>query len=151
MKELKNLISDPPQREQLITDCVDLINSEVRSKSGLSGMAVKTAFSVIKAIKPRILEDSVDSLLDEFVDALQPFYASYQEGGEQGSMESYLDARRSEVSDGLLAITDRRAARSRNKTIPKAYNKLRPKGKTHVEAATPGVGRVLDKHLPSLG
>jgi hypothetical protein len=54
------------------------------------------------------------------------------------------------MAEALLSITDQRARRASNKTMVKAYNKLRPKGKVHVEAATPGIGRVLDKHVGRL-
>lgn len=150
MKDLNNLTTQPETRAQLISDCVDLINAEVKSKKGFSGAAVKAAFAIVKAIKPRILEDSVDSLLDEFTEALQPFYARYQEEGASGTLERYLEGRAPDVAEGLLSITDRRADRAKNKTMVKAYRKLRPKGKIHVEQATPGIGRVLDKHIPSL-
>jgi hypothetical protein len=150
VKELKNIISEPSKRAAVIADCVDLVNAEVKSKTGLGGIAVKAAFAVVKAIKPRILEESVDNMLDEFVDAMQPFYARYQEEGSSGTLEGYLNARAPEMADALLAITDRRAERAKNRTLASAYHKLRPKGKTHVELAAPGIGRVLDKHVPAL-
>ncbi len=150
MKDLKNLVSEPAKRQAVITDCVRLVEAEVKSKTGLGGMAVKAAFAVVKAVRPRILEDSVDGLLDEFVAVLQPFYERYQEEGSPGTMEAYLGARASEAADQLLSITDRRAEKTKHKTLAKAYYQLRPKGKIHVEQATPGVGRVLDQHLPSL-
>lgn len=150
MKELKDIISDPGKRKLVIADCVDLVNAEVKSKGGLGGIAVKAAFAVVKAIKPRILEESVDSMLDEFVVAMQPLYAKYQDEGSSGTLERYLEQRAPEMADALLAITDRRAERAKNRTLAGAYYKLRPKGKVHVEQAAPGVGRVLDKHVPAL-
>jgi hypothetical protein len=149
VKDLKNLIAESPKRDVVVADCVALINSEVKSKSGLSGVAVKAAFAVVKALKPRILEESVESLLDEFVDQLQPYYARYQEEGSPGTLESYLGARAESLADSLLSITDKRAGRSKNKTMVKAYEKLRPKGKVHVAQAAPGIGRVLDKNVSS--
>lgn len=150
MKDLSNLVNKPEQRQLVIRDCVDLVNAEVKSKKGLGGAAVKAAFAVVKAIKPRILEESVDGLLDDFTVAVQPFYERYQQEGSTGTLETYLSARASDVAEALLAITDRRAERAKNKTMVKAYFKLRPKGKVHVEQATPGIGRVLDKHVPTL-
>lgn len=150
MKELKNLTSQPDKRTELVSDCADLINAEVKSKKGISGAAVKAAFAIVKALKPGVIEESVDNLLDEFTDALQPYYASFQEQGESGTLESFLESRAGDVAESLLAITDRKADRAKNKTMVKAYRKLRPKGKIHVEVATPGIGRVLDKHVPSL-
>jgi hypothetical protein len=149
VKDLKNLAEDEAKRGAVIGDCVQLINAEVKSKRGLGGVAVKAGFAVVKAIKPKILEESVDSLLDDFVDALQPYFQRFQEEGAS-SLESYLPQRSSDVAESLLAITDARAERASNKTLVKAYYKLRPKGKVHVEQATPGIGRVLDKHIPSL-
>jgi hypothetical protein len=150
VKQLKTLTEDPNKRQVLIADCVQLINDEVKSKKGISGAAVKTAFAMVKALRPRILEDSVDGLLDEFAAALQPYYEQYQESGESGRLETYLQNRSSEVAESLLGITDRRAETSSHKTLVKAYMKLRPKGKVHVEQAAPGIGRVLDKNVTSI-
>jgi len=150
LKDLRKLAAEPEKREKVIVDCVGLINAEVKSKKGLSGAAVKAAFAIVKAVKRRILEDSVESLLDDFTEALQAFYEQYQQAGSTGSLEDYLSRRGAEVAEALLGITDRRAGRSKNKTVVKAYNKLRPKGLVHVEQATPGIGRMLDKHVGSL-
>ena len=151
MKELKNLITDPAKRQPIVGDCVHLIDSEVRSKSGLSGIAVRAAYALVKAFKPGMVESTVDALLDEFVAELQPVYARYQEEGSPGTLESYFGPPRSEeVAEKLLIITDRRAERTKHKTIAKSYFKLRPKGKEHVAQAASGIGRVLDKHVAAL-
>ncbi len=150
MKQLKDLVEDPPRREKIINDCVVLIDEEVASKRGLSGAAVKAAYMVVKRLKPGIIRESVDNLCDEFIEASQPFFEKYQDDGEKGTLEQYFRPRASDVAESLLSVTDRRAQRASNKTMVKAYNKLRPKGKQHVEAAVPGVGRMLDKSVGSL-
>jgi len=150
VKDLKTLAADAQKREALVTDCSALINSEVKSKGGFSGMAVKAAFAVVKAFKPRIIEDSVDGLLDDFMAELQPFYQQYQDAGSPGLLEQWLPTKGPDVAERLLTITDRRAESSSKDSLKKAYFKLRPKGKEHVVAAIPGVGRVLDKHVTSL-
>ena len=50
------------------------------------------------------------------------------------------------IADALLTISDERAARSTNGTLKKTYEKLRPTGKKHVEAAVPRVGRLIAKY-----
>jgi hypothetical protein len=150
MKELQSLASDPAKRGELVADCSALVNSEVKSKGGLGGMAVKAAFAVVKAFKPRIIEDTVDGMLDDFVTELQPFYREYQDAGSPGTLESWLPQRGADVAERLLAITDRRAKASSKQSLTNAYFKLRPKGKEHVTTAIPGVGRVLDKHVGKL-
>ena len=107
MKQLKSIVEDEGKRAVMINDCVALINSEVKSKSGFSGMAVKAAFALVKAIKPRILEESVDGLIDDFVEVLQPFYESFQNEGSTGTLETYLDQHGERVAESLLGITDR--------------------------------------------
>ena len=57
-----------------------------------------------------------------------------------------MNARAGEVADALLAISDERAARAKNQGLKKAYEKLRPTGKKHVEAAVPRVGRLIAKY-----
>lgn len=150
MKQLKTLIEQPDKRQVVIRDCVDLVEAEVRKKGGLTGIAIKTAFTVVKAVKPGIIAELVDGLLDSFVDRLQPFYEKYQEAGESGTLRDYMGTRSSEVAESLLGVTDQRAQKARNRTILKAYQKLRPKAKEHVVAAVPGVGAVLDRNVPGL-
>jgi hypothetical protein len=149
VKQIEDL-TKPPRRAEVIKDCGDLVESEVRSKKGISGALVKAAFATVKAFKPTIVTDAMDGLIDEFIDALKPYYVRHEEEGSAGTLESYLGSRTSEAADSLLAITDRRAERSSHKTLVKAYHSLRPKGKVHVEQAIPAVGRLLDKHVASL-
>ncbi|MFN3533670.1 MAG: DUF6918 family protein [Candidatus Brocadia sp.] len=150
MKDLRMLAKNPDLRPQVIADCVTLIDQQIKTKKGLSGMAVKTAYGLVKALKPSMIEKSADSLLNAFTEQLQVYYQHYQEEGSNGSLEQYLSARASNVAESLLQITDRRASLSRNKTAVKAYNKLRPKGKEHVEIAVPEIGKLLDKHVVNL-
>ena len=58
-------------------------------------------------------------------------------------LSSALLASKSRVADALLGVTDRRAAKSSHRTLRKAYEKLRPIAKGHVEEAIPGIGRTL--------
>ena len=146
MKQLSETIDSPEKRKAVIDDCVQLVESEVKSKRGLSGAAVKAAFAVVRALKPTIFHESVDSLLNDFISQLQPFVV--QAAGQNApSLEKYLPGQAAAVAESLLGITDARAQRASNKTLVKAYKKLRPKGKAHVMAAVPGIGRVLDKHV----
>jgi hypothetical protein len=149
VKQLDKL-TQPPLRAELIRDCALLVESEVRSKKGISGALVKAAFATVRAFKPSIVTDAMDGLLDEFIAALAPYFTRYQEEGGAGTMEGYLSPRTAEAADSLLSITDKRADNSKHKTLVKAYHSLRPKGKVHVEQAIPAVGRLLDKHVSSL-
>lgn len=150
MKELKTLVSDSSKRPTIVRDCVHLIEEEVQSKGGLTGIAVKTAYKVVKAVKPTMIENAVDGLLDDFVDKLQPYFAEWQIAGASGTLEAFFRGKSDRIAESLLKITDDRAAKSTHKTLVSAYNTLRPKGKEHVVAAVPGIGRTLDRHVKSL-
>lgn len=138
---LKAALLDSDKRPAVVADLRQLVDDEV----GKKGIAVKSGYGLVKKLKPGIIGDAVDSLLDEFTDRLEPFYADFSTRGG-GSLGEYLSGRRSEVSDALLSVTDERADRSRRESIKKVYGKLRPQGKKNVEEALPGLGAVIQKH-----
>jgi hypothetical protein len=144
MPTLTEILLVPGNRPKVIADCNTLIQEEVDSKSGLSGLAVKAAFAVVKAVKPGFITEAVDHMLDDFVKRLEPFWADAQAKNEP--VGALMNARAGQVADALLAISDERAARAKNATLKKAYEKLRPTGKKHVEAAVPRVGRLIAKY-----
>lgn len=146
MGKLQDILLDGSKRPQVVTDCAQLVDEEVASKSGLSGLAVKGGYAVVKKIKPGIVPEAVDRLLNEFVAQLEPFHTAFQAQGG-GNLSSYLQGRASEVATALLNITDAKVSRAENRTIKAAYEKLRPTGAKHVEAAVPGIARVLSKYV----
>jgi hypothetical protein len=144
MPTLTEILLVPGNRPKLVNDCVQLINEEVDSKGGLTGLAVKGAYALVKAVKPGFVAEAVDHMLDDFVKRLEPFWADAQAKNEP--VGPLMNARATEVADALLTISDERAQRARNATLRKAYDKLRPTGKKHVEAAVPRIGRLIAKH-----
>jgi hypothetical protein len=144
MSTLSEVLLVPGTRPKVIQDCVRLIEEEVDSKGGLSGLAVKGAFMVVKAVKPGFIAEAVDHMLEDFVGRLEPFHAEAQQKNEP--IGPFMNQRATAVADALLAISDARAARASNQTLKKAYEKLRPTGKKHVEAAVPRIGRLVAKY-----
>jgi hypothetical protein len=138
------LLADQSKRPRVLTECERLIEDEVAGKGGLTGLAIKGAYRVVCAVKPGVIRESLDGLLDDFVKRLEPFYASHvAAAGEPRSFGDALSKRKGEVADALLGITDDRAQRAHNRTLKGAYEKLRPQAKKHVEEAVPRVGRTL--------
>ena len=144
MPTLTEILLVTGNRPKVIADCVQLINEEVDSKGGLTGLAVKGTYAVVKAVKPGFINEAVDHMLDDFVKRLEPFWADAQLKNEP--VGPLMNSRAPQVSDALLAISDERAARSTNPTLKKAYEKLRPTGKKHVEQAVPRIGRLIQKY-----
>jgi hypothetical protein len=147
MPSLKEHIANNNLRATVIDDACRVLDHEVEQKSGLTGLAVKGAYKFVKSIKPGFIPEVVDSLLDEFLDALDPMY---QEAVTQGKAPGpYLATDTSRMADCLLAVTDKRARVAKNAAIKAAYEKLRPMAKRHVEAAAPRVAELVARHAPS--
>ena len=145
MTSLKERLGQDPQRKAVVTDACEVLDQEVADKSGLSGIAIKGAYAIVKGIKPGFVQEVVDGLLDDFLDALDPLYREAVE--KQQPPGRFLAANGERAADALLAITDDRAARSSRAVIRKTYDKLRPTAKKQVASAAPRLGQLLDRHL----
>lgn len=143
MSTLKERLGSGDTRKLVIDEACLVLDAEVADKSGLSGMAVKAAFSVIKGVKPGFIRQAVDHLLNDFLDAIEPLHREAVEKGVKPG--EHLRAQSDRVAEALLAVTDEKAKRAENPVVLKTYEKLRPSAKKHVEAAMPRVGKLLDK------
>lgn len=141
MATLKEMLGAPPKRGAVIDDACGVLDQEVDDKSGLGGVAIKTAYKVVKGIKPGFIREVVDHLLDDFLDALDPVY----QGGLGGSQKEHFVRNAGAVADSLLAITDQRVQKSERAVIRKTYDRLRPTAKKQVEAAAPRLGALVER------
>jgi hypothetical protein len=143
MSALKDLLGSAPRRQLVIADATKVLDAEVASKGGLSGIAIKGAYAVVKGISPNFIQETIDHLLDDFLNALDPLYQEAVTAN--ASPQSHVASNRSRMAEALLAITDRRAVNARP-ALKKTYEKLRPLAKAQVEAAAPRVGELLERH-----
>ncbi len=143
---LKASLLDTDRRGAVVQDLQVFIDQEVAAKGGLSGGVIKTGYAAVKKVKPGIIKHAVDSLLEDFVAALEPYWAGYRQQPAPGGFGAYLAARPQEVSQALLAVTDRRAERSSRGSITSVYNRLRPKGQDNVIDALPRLGVLVERH-----
>ncbi|MEZ4368385.1 MAG: hypothetical protein R2939_19210 [Kofleriaceae bacterium] len=88
MATLTELLGTEPPRTQLVSDCVDLVDAQVKTK----GLMVKGAYGAIKTIKRRFVPEVVDGLLDEWLTKLQPHHDRWT-AAPQSSFADYLIAR----------------------------------------------------------
>jgi hypothetical protein len=149
MTLLKDKLLAADVRPKVLSDCVTVIDQEVQAKGGLSGLAIKGAYAMVKAVGPNMVREAMDGLLSDFTARLEPFYADWQKNGASPPLASFLTSRGTAVANALLGITDDRARRASG-TIKKAYEKLRPTGQKHVEEAVPRVGQLLQKYAGSV-
>jgi hypothetical protein len=153
MQRLKDVIAQPGMRQQIVRECVVVLDQEVSKKSGLSGLVVKGGFKVVKSLESgRAVERLIDWLLDEFVEAMEPFYESFLslDPASRPTFSRFVEDRTEEVAEALLGVTDKRRQRAKNKVLIAAYDKLRPQALHHVREGVPSVGRLLEKYTVTL-
>lgn len=148
MASLAEILTQPELRPQVVRACASLIDAEVQSKTGFSGLAVKAGYKLVKTIKPSMVPDVVDKLLPEFAAAMQPMFDeverevadSRKPRGEVFNAHMQSDPPR--VAAALLTVTDRRAEKASG-ALKKTYARLRDSAGEHVQAAVPGLVRTL--------
>jgi hypothetical protein len=142
---LKAGLLDADHRGEVVTDLQALVDQEVAGKSGLSGGIVKTGYAAVKKVKPGFVGRAIDSMLEEFVDALEPQWAAYRAQPAPG-FGAFLAGRAQEASQALLAVTDRRAERQSRASVTSVYTKLRPRAQENVIEALPRLGDLIERH-----
>ncbi len=143
-KSLVEQFENGEKKKAVVADAMRVLDQEVDEKSGLTGIAVKTAFKVVKGVAPDFIHRVVDRLLPDFLKAVDPVYQDALARGVKPSQA--LVEKSGQVADGLLAVTDARAKNAQQKVVQTTYEKLRPSAKKHVEAAMPRLGQLLERH-----
>ena len=147
MTTLADVLTSEDKRKTVVDECIVVLEQEVQDKGGLSGIAIKAAFRTVQGIKPGFVRNVVNDLLPEFAKAADPVYQEAVTKSIAPSRHFTTEAGR--VADALLAITDRRAERTKYTAAKKLYEGLRSTAKRHVESAMPRVGALIQKHAPA--
>ena len=142
---LREMLLAPDVKPQVVADCQALVERELHSKSGVSGTAIKIAYKAITTFAPGYYTETVESMLPDMADRLQPFWADFiASGGSE--FGDYLAKRSDEVSEALLSVTDDMRNRSKRPTVIRAYNAVRNGAAKHIEAALPNLGAMVQKY-----
>ena len=146
MGALKDKLLEETKRPEVVNDCVILIDNEVAAKKGVTGMVIKTGYKAFKALRPNIVKEAVEHLLNDFVDVLDKHFDTCQSSGA-ASFETYAGPRDTAIADDLLGVTDNIMAKSDKAALKKIYNGLRKVAERNVAQAVPAVARLVDKHM----
>lgn len=143
---LSDVLLSPDKRARVVDDCLVLIDQEVDDKGGLSGIALKAGYKAVQGVKPGFVKGVVNDLLPDFARGVEPVYDEAKAQGRP--IAEHLLAHKGRVADALLAITDRRAEKTKFALVKATYERLRSTAKNHVEAAIPRLGKLIEKHAP---
>lgn len=141
---LTELIRDTSIRASIVRDCMVLIDQQVSAKGGISGLALKTAYKMVKGVGPTYIPRAVGRLLPEVLRELDPMW---QQGLRAGNPVEYLTQNSSQAADTILGITDARIKNTAG-IVRSSYDKLRKSVKGDVEAAVPQLISIIDNHAP---
>ena len=144
MSSLVELLGNATVRPQVIAECVELIDAQVKQK----GFVIKSAYATIKALKKRFVPEVVDSMLDEWLAKIQPHYDKWS-ASKPSSFADYVVARSDDVAEDLLSVTDARAQNTSHTTAKKMYLRMRDGAKRNVIEAIPELARMIERHLNS--
>ena len=137
---LNDYLNDPTVKENVIADCCQLMDEQVAAKKGIGGIAIKTAYKVIKGLGPDYLSKAIAGLLPAICSAIDPLWDA---GVQSGDPVAHLSQNTSDTADAVLSVTDVRIEQSSNKPVKGAYNKLRKSVKGDVEEAIPGLAKII--------
>ena len=145
MPTLQELFLTPENFPRLVADTRALVDSELASKGGISGTAVKAAYKAITAFAPGYYEHAITTMLPDMIVQLEPYWADF---GASGSADfgDYLAKRGDEVAPSLLSVTDDMAQRSGRAAVVKAYRMVRGGASKNIEAALPALGALVQKY-----
>jgi hypothetical protein len=142
MSTLVELIGKDPVRPLVVTDTIGLIDAQVKQK----GFVIKSAYAMIKGIKKTFVPETVNALLDEWLDKLQPHYDKWSTQ-KTTSFSDYVISRSDEVAEHLLSVTDARAEKTSHTTAKKMYLRMRDGAKKDVIEAIPELSKMIERHL----
>lgn len=144
MPSLIEALTSEAKKNAVIDDTLALIDAEVHDKSGISGLAIKAGYGVVKGIKPGFIRHVVTDMLPEFAAALDPIWQDARAKGRPTS--AFFVENTARVADALLAITDAKAEHAKNSLVRGTYKRLRGSAKKNVEQAVPRLGKMVEKH-----
>jgi hypothetical protein len=137
-------LGSEPRRPQVVAECVQLIDAQVKRK----GLMVKSAYALIKGIKKKFVPEVVDALLDDWLGKIQPHYDKWA-ATKASTLSDFMVARSDDVAEDLLSVTDARAEKTTHTTAKKMYLKMRDGAKRDVVDSIPDLAKLLEKHLAS--
>ncbi|HEY1076067.1 MAG TPA: hypothetical protein VGE51_05210 [Fontimonas sp.] len=143
---LADVLLAPPQRDAVIAETVQLIESRISRIGGLKGISLKTGLAMVKAAKPGIMQRATQRLLPEFIAALDPLYQSFRSSAER-DFSAFLRRHDRQVTAALLTIADARV-RQASPGVQSSYSKFRSLAEDEVRAAVPDLAKLIRAHLP---
>ena len=143
--KLSEKINDPQTRSYIASDCVLLMEDQVKQKKGLGGMLFKTLYKGINAISSDYAHNAIIGLIPPVSRAIDPLW---DQGLTSGNPVDYLSQNQALTADTILSVTDMKIQNASNKVVKVSYEKIRGSLKEEIEVAVPRLAEILHKNVP---
>ena len=145
MSNVSEVVEDPACRTAIIADGIVELEAELDDRSGVTAMAMRAGYKALRKLRPNMVESNLDRMLPRWAPVLDPYVVA---GRRDGDLTGHFEAHAGEIAEGLLVVTDERAAEANNRVAVKAYEKLRPRARDQVVTGIPRLARLVDRHVP---
>lgn len=145
MSRLDEILLASHQRDAVVADTVQLIESHINGIRGLKGISLKTGLAMVKAAKPGIMTRAVQKLLPDFMAALDPLYQSFRQSAER-DFSAFLRKQDRQVTAALLKVADARVQQA-SPGIQARYGSFRKLAEDEVRAAVPALATLLRRYI----
>lgn len=142
MSDLASILLTPANRDQVLAECVEIIDQRVSA----GGLLIRATYSALGKLSPGFTRRATEKLLPAFCDALDPLYQQFRLSGD-ADFTGFLLANDAAVVDRLLSVTDRRVDGIDNSVVRGAYVRLRPRAETEVHAALPAIAEMTARRV----
>lgn len=146
MSTLAEILLAEPQREALVADCVQLIETQVASRGTVRRLTLKAAMSALNTIRPNAVQRGIEKLLPDFATALEPLYQRFRQTGGR-DFSRFLHDHPEETVQALIEVTDRRGREHGNAGVRSTYERMRSTAESEMRAALPGFSRVIGRRV----
>lgn len=145
MASLSEILLASPQREALIAGGAELLEKAIAERGGLTGMAYRTGYAMIKAAKPGAARRASVELMPGFAEALNPLFEQHlQQGGSAETFSRTLLGNADTTISRLIAVADQRVEGSSD-LVRKTYARFRGNAEAEVARILPDLATLIDR------
>lgn len=149
MTTLSHMLLREDVRAELVADLAVILDDEIGRWTGLRGLAVRSSWATMKAMKPGFARRVCDRLLDGCVAELEPLYTAWERAPERASTTfgGYLRDRPERVAEVLVSVANDKASNTSNRLARALYAKVGPNARDGFVAVVPRLASLFDHHL----
>jgi hypothetical protein len=140
---LSNCVQNRETQIKIAEECAQLMDEQVATKKGISGLAIKTAYRALKGLGPGYISRALQGLLPQALRAVEPMW---EEGAQAGDPVTHLSQNREQTAEILLGVTDTKISNAQNKIVIAAYKQVRKFVKGDIEEAVPGLAKIIGNY-----